>query len=98
MDCGVGNISDFKQAGELTWWEGTSLAKLITILRMTMNRGALGFTAVLATLEYIGCALFYGYLLGLNTQSWLTCPVCPSVTSLETRWKSSWCVRSLWAL
>ena len=37
------------------------------------------FTAVLAALGYIGAGLFYGYLLGLNTQTSLACLVCPHI-------------------
>lgn len=40
------------------------------------------FTAVLAGLGYIGAGLFYGGLLGFNTQTPLTCPVCPYIFSL----------------
>jgi hypothetical protein len=47
---------------------------------MKTGQSALLFTAVLAALGYIGAGLFYGYLLGFNTQTPLTCPVCPHIT------------------
>ena len=40
------------------------------------------FTAVLGALGYFGAGLFYGYLLGFDTQTPLTCPVCPHITGL----------------
>lgn len=50
---------------------------------MKAGQSAFLFTGTLAVLGYIGAALFYGYLLGFNTQTPFTCPVCPSITSLE---------------
>lgn len=50
--------------------------------RMKTRQAALIFTFVLAALGYIGAGLFYGYLLGFNTQTPLTCPVCPHILSL----------------
>ena len=39
---------------------------------------------VLSALGYLGAGLFYGYLVGLDTQTSLTCPVCPHITSSGT--------------
>lgn len=39
------------------------------------------FTGVLAALGYIGAGLFYGYLIGLDTQTPFTCPVCAHILS-----------------
>lgn len=50
--------------------------------RMKTRQAALIFTAVLAALGYIGAGLFYGYLLGFDTQTLLSCPVCPHILSL----------------
>jgi hypothetical protein len=49
---------------------------------MRTRHTALVFTTVLSAMGYIGAALFYGYLLGFNTQTPLTCPVCPNITSV----------------
>jgi hypothetical protein len=38
-------------------------------------------TALFAAVGYIGAGLFYGYLLGLDSQTRLTCPVCPNISS-----------------
>jgi hypothetical protein len=48
---------------------------------MRKGQSALLFTGFLSALGYIGAGLFYGYLLGFNTQTQLTCPVCPHITS-----------------
>jgi hypothetical protein len=44
-------------------------------------QSALLFTGALAVLGYIGAAIFYGYLLGFNTQTPFVCPICPHVTA-----------------
>jgi hypothetical protein len=49
-----------------------------------MKRGQVVFIVVLSVLGYIGAGLFYGYLLGFDTQTPLTCPVCPNITSSGT--------------
>ena len=49
---------------------------------MKTGQSAFLFTGVLAVLGYIGAGLFYGYLIGFNTQTPFTCPVCPDITSL----------------
>ena len=47
---------------------------------MRKGQSALLFTGFLAALGYIGAGLFYGYLLGFNTQTQFTCPVCAHIT------------------
>jgi hypothetical protein len=39
-------------------------------------------TVALFALGYLGAGLFYGYLLGFDTQTPWTCPVCPNIASL----------------
>jgi hypothetical protein len=34
-----------------------------------------------AAVGYVGAALFYGYLVGINAQTPLTCPLCPNILS-----------------
>jgi hypothetical protein len=48
------------------------------------NRTRLRFNVVLAVLGYIGAGLYYGHFLGFNTQTSLTCPVCPHITIVGT--------------
>lgn len=48
---------------------------------MKTSQAELVFTSALAALGYLGAALFYGYLLGFNTQTPFSCPVCPNVLS-----------------
>ncbi len=48
---------------------------------MKARKFAFVFTGILAALGYIGAGLFYGYLLGFNTQAPFTCPVCPNILS-----------------
>lgn len=50
--------------------------------RMKTRQAALIFTFVLAALGYIGAGLFYGYLLGFDTQTPLTCAACPQILSV----------------
>lgn len=47
--------------------------------RMEARQSALLFTGIFAALGYIGAGLFYGYLIGLDTQTPFTCPVCPHI-------------------
>jgi hypothetical protein len=42
------------------------------------------FIVVLSTVGYIGAGLFYGHLLGFDTQTPLTCLVCPNISSSGT--------------
>jgi hypothetical protein len=48
-----------------------------------MRSKAIVFSGVLLFLGYVGAGLFYGYLLGFNTQTPVTCPVCPHILSME---------------
>ena len=56
-------------------------ASLRNTLRMRMRQSGIVFTVVLFALGYIGAGLFYGYLLGFDSQAHLTCPVCPNISS-----------------
>ncbi len=48
-----------------------------------MSRRAYVFVFVaVASLGYIGAAVFYSYLIGLNWQTPVACPVCPHILSL----------------
>lgn len=48
---------------------------------MRLNNKA-AFTLALAFLGYLGAAIFYSYLIGLNLQTQYACPVCPHILSL----------------
>ena len=41
----------------------------------------LRWTLLFAGLGYFGAALFYSYLLGINAQIQIACPVCPHIDS-----------------
>jgi hypothetical protein len=56
----------------------------VTILHMRRGQREVVFIVVLSAIGYIGAGLFYGYLLGFDTQIPLTCPVCPNITSSGT--------------
>jgi hypothetical protein len=60
---------------------GTLRVSLRNILRMRRGQREVVFIVVLTALGYIGAGLFYGYLLGFDTQTPLTCPVCPNISS-----------------
>ena len=49
---------------------------------MRIRSNAVVFTAVLLVFGYVGAGLFYGYLHGFNTQTLITCPVCPHILSV----------------
>jgi len=49
---------------------------------MRIRQIGVAFTVVLSAMGYVGAGLFYGYLLGFNTQTYLTCPLCPTIFSI----------------
>jgi len=46
-----------------------------------VNRSLIALTLALAVLGYVGAAVFYSYLIGLNWQTPIACPVCPYIIS-----------------
>jgi hypothetical protein len=54
---------------------GTFLGACILLRKIRTLR----LTAVFLTLGYIGAGLFYGYLLGFDSQTPLSCPLCPDI-------------------
>ena len=51
----------------------------VCIRLSTLNRLAL--TAIFSILGYVGAGLFYGYLVGFDSQTHMTCPLCPYILS-----------------
>lgn len=49
---------------------------------MTIRQRRVAFTLILVALGYIGAGFFYGYLLGFDTQTPFTCPLCPRILSI----------------
>ena len=43
-----------------------------------------GWTLFFAVLGYLGAAVFYSYLIGINAQTQIACPVCPHILSIGT--------------
>jgi hypothetical protein len=50
---------------------------------MKLNK-KIGFTLALAFLGYLGAAIFYSYLIGLNLQTQYACPVCPHIVGPDS--------------
>ena len=46
------------------------------------RRGYVASFLAVASLGYVGAAVFYSYLIGLNWQTPIACPVCPHILSL----------------
>jgi len=42
------------------------------------------WTLFFVALGYFGAAVFYSYLVGINVQTQIACPVCPHIDSLGT--------------
>ena len=42
--------------------------------------GKYPLAAIFAVLGYVGAALYYGYLLGFDSQTQLSCPLCPQIS------------------
>jgi hypothetical protein len=42
------------------------------------------WTLFFVALGYFGAAVFYSYLVGINVQTQIACPVCPQIDSLGT--------------
>lgn len=49
---------------------------------MTTKRKAVAITLALTALGFAGAAVFYSYLIGLNTDFPYLCPVCPDIVSV----------------
>jgi hypothetical protein len=41
----------------------------------------IAFSVAMTFLGYLGAAIFYSYLIGLNLQTQLACPLCPHILS-----------------
>ena len=46
-----------------------------------MNRRRIALTLTFTVLGYVGAAVFYSYLIGLDWQTPIACPVCPHILS-----------------
>ena len=49
------------------------------------SNNKIAFTLLLAFLGYLGAAIFYSYLIGLNLQTQYACPLCPHIIGPGSR-------------